>query len=541
MEKAEQNITRLKQLKTHRALWEPHWQEVVDYIMPDRPGVTRTTQPGQKKTNKIYDDTAGEALDLFSSGLAGMLTNEAMPWFALRAVDKQLNDADDVKAWLEDTESVLYEAFTISRLYQELFSAYQDLGGVGTTSLSIEPGERQPLAFKTRFINSIYIAEDKDGNVDTHYRMENMTARQIDQQWPNGGSEEVTQALANNEPDKEFEVLHAVYPRSDRDASKVDAENMLWESIYLETDKKHILETGGYHEFPFAVPRFKKLGSEWYGRSCGMRALADTKMLNEMCRTTLRAAQKAVDPPLQGPDEGYIMPLRTGPGGVNYRSPHLKGDEFKAMDFHADVGLGLEMEEQRRAAIRAKFYWDLWLLSDSPQKTAYEVARRYDQATKLLGPQLMRVQIELLRTIILRSFGILSRSGDILPPPDSLRRAGVKVEYISPIAKMQRLYQARALQSAFAFVAPLSERSPDIYDRIDPDEVVDLAIDLFGVPQKVLRTKDRVKAIRKGRQEAEYRETQRRAIGESVDIAEKASKADPGAGLLSLLQPQGDA
>ena len=49
-----------------------------------------------------------------------------------------------------------------------------------------------------------------------------------------------------------------------------------------------------------------------------MTALPDVKMLNEMSKTTIKAAQKQVDPPLLVPDDGFILPVRTVPGGLNF-------------------------------------------------------------------------------------------------------------------------------------------------------------------------------------------------------------------------------
>ena len=64
-----------------------------------------------------------------------------------------------------------------------------------------------------------------------------------------------------------------------------------------------------------------KASNEIYGRSPAMTALPDVKMLNEMSKTTIKAAQKQVDPPLLVPDDGFLLPVRTVPGGLNfYRS-----------------------------------------------------------------------------------------------------------------------------------------------------------------------------------------------------------------------------
>ena len=56
-------------------------------------------------------------------------------------------------------------------------------------------------------------------------------------------------------------------------------------------------------------------------------ALSYVKILNEMEKTYLKALQKMVDPPLMVPDDGFINPVRTTPGGLNYYRTGLGRDE----------------------------------------------------------------------------------------------------------------------------------------------------------------------------------------------------------------------
>ena len=49
-----------------------------------------------------------------------------------------------------------------------------------------------------------------------------------------------------------------------------------------------------------------------------MTVLPDIKMANAMTRTVIVGAQKMVDPPLLAPSDGFLNPIRTTPGGINY-------------------------------------------------------------------------------------------------------------------------------------------------------------------------------------------------------------------------------
>ena len=65
-------IERYRRAKERRAVWESHWQECYDFALPQRDGIIRDAQPGEKKTDKLFDGTAPDAVDqLAASLLAG--------------------------------------------------------------------------------------------------------------------------------------------------------------------------------------------------------------------------------------------------------------------------------------------------------------------------------------------------------------------------------------------------------------------------------------------------------------------------------------
>jgi len=92
----------------------------------------------------------------------------------------------------------------------------------------------------------------------------------------------------------------------------------------------------------------------------GWNALPDTKMLNTMERTGIRAWQKATDPPLVLPDEGMSLPVKTGPGGVTYNSNWDKqGADAKPLYGTGQFQMMPNFEqkcEQKRDQIREFFF-----------------------------------------------------------------------------------------------------------------------------------------------------------------------------------------
>ena len=499
-------LKRFGKLVTQRQTWESHWQEVADYMMPRKADVTKQRSKGDKRSELIFDSSPLHAVELLSASLHGMLTNPSTPWFSLRFKNVDTGDADEANEWLQDTTEKMYEAFNRSNFQQEIFELYHDLITFGTASMFIEEDADDIVRFSTRHIGEIYISENNKGRIDTVFRKFKISARAAIQQF---GEKNVSNALrgtAMKDPYEEVTILHVVYPRENYDPKKKDAKNMPFASCYIELDNKHEISQSGFNEFPYVVPRYLKASFEIYGRSPAMTALPDVKMLNEMSKTTIKAAQKQVDPPLLVPDDGFILPVRTVPGGLNFYRAGTR-DRIEPLNIGANNPLGLNMEEQRRNAIRDTFYVNQLMMQNGPQMTATEVVQRNEEKMRLLGPVLGRLQSELLRPLIDRTFAILLRKKIFRPAPQFLAGQDIQIEYVSPLAKAQRSSELQSVMRAIEIFGSLSKISP-VFDHIDIDALVTYLADIVGVPAKVLNSKAQVNAIRQQKQQQQDQQMQ---------------------------------
>lgn len=501
-------IQRLNEMMGRRAPWESHWQELSDYVLPRRGDIARITSPGAKRNAKIFDSTAIEANEILAAGLHSMLTSPATPWFELRVRDIALLGDREVRAWLDLAAKEMHAALNASNFQTEVHELYLDLGCFGTAAMFIEEDAEQLVRFSTRTLSEIFVAQSATGRIDTVFRKFSFTARQAVQRFGEDAVGERVRKLFRENSESEIELLHAVIPREERNIGKRDSRNMPFASLYVDIMGRHVLSESGFQEFPYVVPRWSKASGEMFGRSPAMKALADIKMLNEMCRTTIKAAQKVVDPPLLVADDGVMLPVRTTPASLNYARFLPNGtDPIRPLRTSADVGLGLQMEESRRKSIRSAFFVDQLQLAGSPQMTATEVLQRTEEKLRLLGPMLGRLQTELLMPLIERVYGIMVRS-DVLPePPGSLTGAQAEITYVSPIARAQRSTEAQGLLSLIQIVAPLAQFQPDLLDNIDGDAALKHLWTLFSVPQGLLRDERQVAAIRKGRADQALEET----------------------------------
>ena len=78
-------VKRYRKAKERRHAWEAHWQECYDFALPQRGGFVGPTRPGEKKTDRLFDGTAADAVDQLAASLLAQLTPPWSRWFGLAA------------------------------------------------------------------------------------------------------------------------------------------------------------------------------------------------------------------------------------------------------------------------------------------------------------------------------------------------------------------------------------------------------------------------------------------------------------------------
>lgn len=523
-ELANRLLKRYGTLENQRVNWESHWQEIADYVVPRKADITKKRTPGDKRTELMFDGTAVHAAELMSASLHGMLTNPSTQWFSLRFRDRTLDGNDAAREWLEGVTDVMYQSFARSNFQEQIHELYHDLITFGTGVMFIEEDKDTQIRFSTRHIGECYLSEDDRGRVDTVFRKFKMTARAAVMRF---GEAKVGQKLLQklkSDPYEELEFIHAVYPRDDFDPSLATKENKPIASIYIDPRDKLVLSEGGFDEFPYMAPRFLKASFEiGYGRSPAMVALPDIKMLNKMSEVTIRAAQKQVDPPLLVPDDGFLLPIRTVPGGLNFYRSGTR-DTITPLNIGANNPLGLNMEEQRRQAIRAAFYVDQLIMGAGPQMTATEVIQRTEEKMRLLGPVLGRLQAELLQPMIERVYSLLVRQRAFEEAPEFMADQSIEIEYVSPLAKAQRQGDVQSALRLVELMSPLIGLDPSIADYIDPDGLTKYMIRALTVPASAIRGDEEVTLLREERAEQQQAMME---MQQAMQAAEAAGNAAP--------------
>jgi hypothetical protein len=487
----------LSRLMEKRSNWESHWQEVADYMLPRKAEITKQRASGDKRNISIFDATPIHALELLAASLHGMLTSSANRWFSLRFKETELNDSDEAKEWLEDATQRMYDVIAKSNFQQEIFECYHDLIAFGTACLMIEEDDEDTLNFSARHIKEIYIQENKKGYVDTIYRKFKMPAQAVLDKF---GMENVSKEVLNSAKKNPFDdltIIHVVRPRLEFDPKKKDKKNMPFQSIYYEESTGHIIMIGGFKENPYVIPRYLKASTEIYGRSPGMNALPDVKVLNKMVENSLKAAAKQIDPPLLIPDDGMLAPIRMAPGSINYYRAGSR-DRIEPLNINANTSITLNSENQRREAILKMFHVDQLVITENRNMTATEVLQRQEEKMRILGPVLGRLQSELLSPMIIRIFNIMLRNNLFQIAPAILRSQELNIEYVSPIALAQKSSELQSIMRGLELFGSMAQAMP-VMDYIDENGLIKQLINILGLPAKMIKSDAEVQQIREER------------------------------------------
>ena len=515
-------------LKAQRGIWETHWQDTTNFVLPNSADFSLQRSKGDKRSTLIYDSTGVHANEMLAAGLHGMLTNPASNWFSLRLKSSQEEMAQqtDVKNWLEDTTTAILSEIASPAVAfpSHIHEYYLALCSIGTACMFIgEPARRDGISFRAIHIDEIYIAESADGIIDTVFREFKMTVRQIVQKWGEAAlSPRIKRMYEKKDYDKEVELLHCVYPRDDVEKGKKAATMLPVASVYIDEKDQHVLAEGGFDEMPYMVSRWAKTTGEVFGRSPAMTALPDIKMLQEMMKTTIKAGQKIVDPPLLVPDDGVIGPIRTVPGGLNYYRSST-GARIEPLLTGGNIPISFQMMEDLRNRIRTTFFLDQLQFQGGPQMTATEVVERTERTLRLLGPTLGRLQSEFLGPMIERIFGVLSRANKLPPAPAIISEQELKIEYVSPLARAQRQTETQGIMRTLEFVGPIAGMDPQAAQIVKGADMVRHIAELNGVPPKLLKSDNDLMEEAKAQQQAMAAQQQMMQGAQVMDMMQKGA------------------
>lgn len=532
-------------LKSDRAVWENHWREVAERILPRQDDFqqTRLTE-GEKRSQKIFDSTGLLALDRAASAIDSLITPSTQRYHGLGPEDDALEDDHEIKIYLDKVTKFLFRMRyrPLANFASQAHECYVSLMAFGTLGMFADDVLGIGMRYKSCALAELYIAESHAGIIDLVHREFPLTARAAAQKWGMDKLPDKIKKATENNPFQKFDFLHCVKPNGEMDGRKKDYRGMEFSSYYVAIEGKQMLSVGGYRTMPYMVSRHVTAPRETYGRSPAMMVLADIKMVNEIEKTIMRTAHKILEPPLLLHGDGVLNAFNTRPGALNFGGVDQNGNQLVIpMKTGANLPVTLEMAEQKRKLINDAFYVTLFqILVQNPQMTATEALIRAQEKGQLLAPTVGRQESEFLGALIMRELDVYSAYGVLPPMPDKLRDAGgrLKVIYTSPLSRLRRAEDGIAILRTLEGITPLANVKPSVMDTFDEDEMARELGEINGIPARTMRTREMVAEMRAAKQQQEQMAADLQQAEVASNAAKNMGQAAQAAGFVQPAIPQ---
>ena len=474
-------VERYRRAKDRRTAWESHWQECYDYALPQRDGALQQTIPGEKKTDKLFDGTAPDAVDQLAASLLGQLTPPWSRWFGLSAGSDILPEEREILApELEKFATTLQMHFDRSNFAVEMHQCYLDLVTVGTACLLFEEaplGDTSAFRFTAVPLGQVVFEEDAYGRLDGTFRRSELTLAQFRGRFPKAILSPDLETRAADDADYRLALIEAVVPEKGGYAYLA-----VTEADSGPGGDPAIVSEGRFAQSPFINFRWLKAPGEVYGRSPIMKALPDIKTANKVVELVLKNASLAVTGIWQADDDGVLNPanIKLAPGTIIPKAVGSAG--LTPLDSPGRFDISELVLEKLHARIRQALLADKLGQVGAPKMTATEVLERAADMARLLGATYGRLQSELLTPLVERAVSVLARRGEIHPL--ALDGRVVDLEYKSPLARHQAQKEA---QNTLLWLEAVRGMGPEGLASVDLPAAARWLGKSYGVPEELIR------------------------------------------------------
>ena len=528
--KAKEIIALRDREKAKQSNFRSLWQSVANLVFPQTFGIDTINSAGAELMSGLFDTTAVEESENMTSGITNNLFPAGQRFFAFKPPSalKDDQDASDYLYYLtEETHEQIFNSNYLAQTSNTIHYWLTFGMGANYSDWTVADG----LNYRDYAIGTYQCLENAKGIIDTIILTCPMSARQIRQQFGANSGSSVERAMQNPETSgEEFNIIHIVQPRANRELGRIDALNMAFESVYVQEKDQIVVEEGGFDEFPFAVPRYDVVYREVNGRGRGVMLLPAVRRLNRICKDYLEMSNKWVNPPREILDtfEGNVD---VTPGANNFVT---QMESIRAIDMGANGAFPVvkDILEYWRETIRDGFYHKAFepvtdLSGD--RRTTTEIIERLKEGMKRMSRPLGRLFVELLTPQITRSALLLIRNGVLDRPPESLYGRNMGLRFINPLALALEDQQARGGQYWVAALGQAEEVFPGVADNVESDAWARDLGESLGVKSTHIRPVRKRDAVRQMRLEQQQQMQAMEAAAATADTYNKATKApEPG-------------
>jgi hypothetical protein len=517
------------QMKAEREPWAAVWRKIAVFES-ERGNMFHGTQAQDASYLALYrntkdiDNTARNAIQVFSSGMLSGVTPASDQWFRLRVSDasggKDLQQYRPVAHYLEQLEQVFLKDFVTKNFYTQQVSSYKQIGMYGMQCMNVGFHEDLGTYYRDIPVDEIYVTNDFAGRVNCVFREMFLSIQQavemFGQENMSDGVKKMIRMKQFN-PNERIRIIHAVYKKSPGFENVLGNNKLPYVSFYFEPAEEHLISEGGFESMPYIVTRAYADGRSPYSVSPGTVALADVLMVNEIKSLMLQAGQLSIAPPMLMPDNGLVGRLSYRPSAINlYRKDATSSpNDYMPLKLGGDFTLAMELMNMAQKDIQTAFFVDLFLMIHNRVQggqgtpTATEIQQLATEKSFLLAPILINQQQENFNRLFERVFELMQGQDGKLPPvPEELQDAELEIHYESPLVRAQQGVQTQQMLQAMQDMGALMQIYPDLKDIMDSDMMMRKILDNRGMPQSLIREVKEVMELRQGRQEAQMQAQQ---------------------------------
>ena len=462
----------------------------------------------QEDRGELYDDSSihntaiFQALNTAAAGIKSGISPSSGKWFGISSEDEKLSELGAPAHWLSHVEKLFYTIFQRSNIYGSLHEIYTEEIAFGTGNGIGVPDYENVIRMRPFSFGECRVGHDHRRVVNAFTRRFYMNAGQLVSQFgkENVGNR-VREAYAAGRLETKFLCRLLVEPNDDR-ANIKDALGRDYRAIYwIEgAEANEILGVRGFGEFPLISGAWESVGGQVYGIGPGHMNLRNAKRLQKLEEDSLQQLALHTKPPLYSDAANTDTLINAGPWGVTRGNDGAATTKSGIRPLYEVRPNTQELEykiERTEKAIRDGFYNNVFLMisnSVDAQKTATEVARMMEEKYSVLGPVIERSQA-MLGQLIKLTFAYAQDAGLIPEAPPELQGSELKIEYVSILARAQKIAGLQAISETMAFVGQASELWPEARHKFDALQAIDEVAQVNGSPPSVIRSDDEVDAL----------------------------------------------
>ncbi len=502
-------LAKFNSAKAERTNFETIFQDIADLVVINRGNFNHKTSKGQNQVNNVFNNTAIEALNRLVGIITNGLTNMGSRW--LNVLPEGVNkDNNELSRWSERVTNHLLRIFNGSTgaFYLANNTMLKSWASFGTGCLLIEEDEDGMVQFSTIHLSELYIINGRYNNIETVFRKFKITIEELIEIWGIENVDSKHLKIYDNDPAAEVEILHFVRPKAYNETNP-KLLKFKYSSTYVDLECNKILSEKGFNYMPYVISRYDVFTGEAYGRSPVWDCLNEIKMLNVMFKDIIRAGQLSAIPPILTTGDHILSNLDLQPGMIIDGALEFGGQpNIATLDIKANLPFAMELVQFSIQRIRESFCVDQMYFKEGTPVTATEAVQRDEARVQAIAPIVTRLMSEYLNRVIRIVFDIEYAAGRIDAAPNGVDVKKLKIEYLSPLASINKMQDLQAVQRTLAVLSPAAQVDPSVFDSIKFNEMGTYIALASGMPASLVRTQKEIEEIMARRQQQQVMEQQ---------------------------------